>query len=239
MPGQIVSTFDDGVGLFNGGSVINNAGAVIQAPTGGGFDPAGVYIPSGSANVVNHGSITGQYGVYLGVAGTVENAGTISGSSSAVTFAVSSRAFAEAGRTAMIDRGRSWQARRRRATALSGRGRAACRCHCWAWSSCPSPSQRAADAAPTKDLFDVSARGTTGAPLPRAIRSYAPIDMRIGFSGAPAFSSQSSAISRLWAPDVDPIEELQRIIDGVPPPDPRRAHEVRRDGSRRKGPPRR
>ena len=90
--GQIVSTFDDGVGLFNGGSVINNAGAVIQAPTGGGFGPAGVYIPSGSANVVNHGSITGQYGVYLGVAGTVENAGTISGSSSAVTFAVSSAA---------------------------------------------------------------------------------------------------------------------------------------------------
>ena len=90
--GQIVSTFDDGVGLFNGGSVINNAGAVIQAPTGGGFGPAGVYIPSGSANVVNHGSITGQYGVYLGVAGTVENAGTISGSSSAVTFAVSSSA---------------------------------------------------------------------------------------------------------------------------------------------------
>ena len=90
--GQIVSTFDDGVGLFNGGSVINNAGAVIQAPTGGGFGPAGVYIPSGSANVVNHGSISGQYGVYLGVAGTVENAGTISGSSSAVTFAVSSSA---------------------------------------------------------------------------------------------------------------------------------------------------
>ena len=88
--GQIVSTFDDGVGLFNGGSVINNAGAVIQAPTGGGFGPAGVYIPSGSANVVNRGSIIGQYGVYLGVAGTVENAGTISGSSSAVTFAVSS-----------------------------------------------------------------------------------------------------------------------------------------------------
>ena len=90
--GQIVSTFDDGVGLFNGGSVINNAGGVIQAPTGGGFGPAGVYIPSGSANVVNRGSITGQYGVYLGVAGTVENAGTISGSSSAVTFAVSSAA---------------------------------------------------------------------------------------------------------------------------------------------------
>ena len=90
--GQIVSTFDDGLVLYGGGSVINNAGGVIQAPTGGGFGPAGVYIPSGSANVVNRGSIIGQYGVYLGVAGTVENAGTISGSSSAVTFAVSSAA---------------------------------------------------------------------------------------------------------------------------------------------------
>jgi hypothetical protein len=90
--GQIVSTFDDGLVLYGGGSVINNAGGVIQAPTGGGFGPAGVYIPSGSANVVNRGSITGQYGVYLGAAGTVENAGTISGSSSAVTFAVSSAA---------------------------------------------------------------------------------------------------------------------------------------------------
>ena len=37
-------------------------------------------------------SISGQYGVYLGVAGTVENAGTISGTSSAVNFAVSSSA---------------------------------------------------------------------------------------------------------------------------------------------------
>ena len=90
--GQIVSTFDDGIGLFGGGRVINRAGGVIRAPTAGGYGPAGVYIPGGSANVVNHGSISGQYGVYLGVAGTVENAGTISGSSSAVTFAVSSAA---------------------------------------------------------------------------------------------------------------------------------------------------
>ena len=90
--GQIVSTFDDGLVLYGGGSVINNAGGVIQAPTGGGFGPGAVYIPSGSANVVNRGSIIGQYGVYLGVVGTVENAGTISGSSSAVTFAVSSAA---------------------------------------------------------------------------------------------------------------------------------------------------
>ena len=63
--GQIVSTFDDGIGLFGGGSVINRAGGVIRAPTGGGFGPAGVYIPSGSASVINYGTISGQYGVYL------------------------------------------------------------------------------------------------------------------------------------------------------------------------------
>jgi hypothetical protein len=90
--GQIVSTFDDGASLFGGGSVINNAGAVIQAPTSGGYGPAAVYIPAGSANVRNAGSMSGQYGVYLGVAGTVWNNGTISGSSSAVDFAASSSA---------------------------------------------------------------------------------------------------------------------------------------------------
>jgi hypothetical protein len=90
--GQIVSTFDDGASLFGGGSVINNAGAVIQAPTSGGYGPAAVYIPAGSANVTNNGSMSGQYGVYLGVAGTVWNDGTISGSSSAVDFAASSSA---------------------------------------------------------------------------------------------------------------------------------------------------
>jgi hypothetical protein len=90
--GQIVSTFDDGIGLFGGGSVINRAGGVIRAPTGGGYGPAGVYIPSGSASIINYGSISGQYGVYFGAAGTVENAGTISGTSSAVDFATSSSA---------------------------------------------------------------------------------------------------------------------------------------------------
>ena len=90
--GRIISSFDDGIGLFGGGSITNNAGAMIQAPTSGGFGPAAVYIPNGSAHVINDGSISGQYGVYLGVAGTVENAGTISGTSSAVEFAVSSSA---------------------------------------------------------------------------------------------------------------------------------------------------
>jgi hypothetical protein len=90
--GRIISSFDDSIGLFGGGSVTNNAGAVIQAPTSGGFGPAGIYIPNGSAHVINDGSISGQYGVYLGVAGTVENAGTISGTSYAVDFAVSSSA---------------------------------------------------------------------------------------------------------------------------------------------------
>jgi hypothetical protein len=96
--GQIVSTFDDGLSLFAGGSVINNAGGVIQAPTSGGFGPAGVYIPSGSADVINHGSISGQTGVYLGVAGTVENAGTITGTSWGVNFAAS-------GSTLIVDPG--------------------------------------------------------------------------------------------------------------------------------------
>jgi hypothetical protein len=90
--GQIVSTFDDGIGLFGGGSVTNNAGAKIQAPTSGGYGPAAVYIPNGSAHVINDGSMSGQYGVYLDVAGTVENAGTISGTSWGVDFAASSSA---------------------------------------------------------------------------------------------------------------------------------------------------
>jgi hypothetical protein len=47
---------------------------------------AAVYIKAGSASVVNDGSMSGQYGVYLQVAGTVENAGTITGSSYAVFF---------------------------------------------------------------------------------------------------------------------------------------------------------
>ena len=88
--GRLISTYDDGMGLFNGGSVINRAGGVIQAPTGGGFGPAAIYIPSGPASIQNYGTISGQYGVYYGVAGTVENAGTISGTSYAVDFASSS-----------------------------------------------------------------------------------------------------------------------------------------------------
>lgn len=90
--GHITSTVDDGIGLFGGGSVTNNVGGVIQAPTSGGYGPAAIYIPSGTASVVNQGSISGQYGVYLGVAGTVENAGTISGTSYAVDFAANSSA---------------------------------------------------------------------------------------------------------------------------------------------------
>jgi Bacterial Ig-like domain len=90
--GTISSSFDDGIGLFAGGSVVNNAGGVIKTPTSGGFGPAAIYIPSGSASVVNHGSISGQYGVYYQVAGTVENGGTISGTSFAVDFTASSSA---------------------------------------------------------------------------------------------------------------------------------------------------
>ena len=90
--GTITSSFDDGVGLFAGGSVVNNAGGIIKTPTSGGFGPAAIYIPSGSASVVNRGTISGQYGVYYAVAGSVENAGTISGTSYAVDFTASSSA---------------------------------------------------------------------------------------------------------------------------------------------------
>ena len=90
--GTISSSFDDGIGLFAGGSVINNAGGVIKTPTSGGYGPAAIYIPSGSASVVNHGTISGEYGVYYQVAGTVENAGTISGTAYAVDFSASSSA---------------------------------------------------------------------------------------------------------------------------------------------------
>ena len=90
--GTISSSFDDGIGLFAGGSVINTVGGVIKAPTSGGYGPAAIYMASGSASVVNRGSIGGQYGVYDGVAGTVENAGTISGTSYAVDFAATDSA---------------------------------------------------------------------------------------------------------------------------------------------------
>ncbi len=88
--GTISSSFDDGLGLFAGGNVVNNVGGVIKAPTSGGFGPAAIYVASGPASVLNRGSISGQYGVYYGVAGTVENAGTISGTSYAVDFTASS-----------------------------------------------------------------------------------------------------------------------------------------------------
>jgi Bacterial Ig-like domain len=90
--GTISSSFDDGIGLFAGGSVVNNAGGVIKTPTSGGYGPAAIYIPTGSASVVNRGTISGQYGVYYAVAGSVENAGTISGTSYAVDFSASSSA---------------------------------------------------------------------------------------------------------------------------------------------------
>ncbi len=88
--GTIKSTFDDAIGLFKGGDVTNDAGGVIQAPTSGGYGPAGVYIASGSANVTNRGAIQGMYGVYYDVAGTVENAGSISGTSYAIDFGANS-----------------------------------------------------------------------------------------------------------------------------------------------------
>ena len=90
--GKITGTFDDAIGLFAGGTVINRAGGVIKANTSGGYGPAGVYAAGGSVTIKNYGTISAQYGAYFNGAGTVENAGTISGTSYAVDFAASSAA---------------------------------------------------------------------------------------------------------------------------------------------------
>jgi P pilus assembly chaperone PapD len=101
--GAIYSTVDDGLGIFNGGSVSNAAGAVIGNL---GTKGAGIYITGAVGTVTNAGSISGIYygidiarggsvtnfaggiissrkGVVIqGAAGSVTNSGTITGSSS-------------------------------------------------------------------------------------------------------------------------------------------------------------
>jgi hypothetical protein len=110
--GKITSTVDDGVSIV--GSVVNGVGGSISALNNG----AGVYVPTGTGNVQNDGSISGKnygvyfsaggrvangansasasisggsYGIYVtGEPGTVTNAGTISGGSYAVYFSFNS-----------------------------------------------------------------------------------------------------------------------------------------------------
>jgi hypothetical protein len=108
--GQIIASVDDGVGMFNGGTVTNAAGALIQ---GAGTLSAGVFITNGVGSVANSGRITttggGLFGVLItgtgggsvsnaatgsidgatagvlinGQVGTVTNAGTITGTGTA------------------------------------------------------------------------------------------------------------------------------------------------------------
>jgi hypothetical protein len=111
--GTITASVDDGVSII--GNVVNGVGGKISSATNSG---AGIYIPTGSSNIQNDGSVTGKgYGVYLsaggsvtngansasaslsggsygvyvkGAAGTVTNAGTITGASYSVYFSFSS-----------------------------------------------------------------------------------------------------------------------------------------------------
>jgi hypothetical protein len=81
--GNIIAAGDGGVGLFDGGDVVNYAGATISGAGAGG---AGVFITGASGTVTNYGSIAGNnnIGVLLSDGGTVANQGSISGSNTGV-----------------------------------------------------------------------------------------------------------------------------------------------------------
>lgn len=84
--GLIKATVDDGIGIFAGGTVTNNAGGTI---TGAGPGGAGIFITGGSGTVKNSGSIADpdHLGILLS-SGDVTNAtsGSISGSIAAVSI---------------------------------------------------------------------------------------------------------------------------------------------------------
>ncbi|MDI9849625.1 hypothetical protein QM467_16340 [Rhodoblastus sp. 17X3] len=116
--GQIKATIDDGVGFFAGGTLINEVGGIVNATSTGGTGPAAVYFAKAAGALRNDGSMIGTlagayfqaggsivnganstaallqggtYGVYVsGGAGSVTNAGTITGGSYSVDFATSS-----------------------------------------------------------------------------------------------------------------------------------------------------
>ena len=103
--GTIVSTADQGVELFGGGTVTNAAGASIS-----GLGDAGIFVIGGLATISNSGGISGlENGILVAAGGTVTNnsTGTISGQTAGVALShggtlnnygsVSATAAAEAG----------------------------------------------------------------------------------------------------------------------------------------------
>lgn len=119
--GNLIATIDDGVGFFAGGSMINEAGATVTCnSTTAGTSPAACYFQGFSGSLQNDGSMTAtDYGAYLGMggsvvngaknstalldggidgvyisgaAGTVTNAGAITGTTNSIDFAFASTA---------------------------------------------------------------------------------------------------------------------------------------------------
>ena len=85
--GSITATLDDGVGLFQGGTVTNAVGASISGVVG--VDAAGIFTTGGTATITNNGQINGShYGILVAGGGSVTNSssGTIQGQSSGVSL---------------------------------------------------------------------------------------------------------------------------------------------------------
>jgi hypothetical protein len=85
--GSISASIDDGVGLFNGGSVTNLAGGSITGLVG--TNAAGVFTIGAAATVDNSGQIAGrQYGILVAAGGTVTNNqnATITGQTAGVSL---------------------------------------------------------------------------------------------------------------------------------------------------------
>jgi hypothetical protein len=85
--GSITATLDDGVGLFQGGTLTNAVGASISGVVG--VDAAGIFTTGGTAAITNNGKINGlHYGILVAAGGSVTNSssGTIQGQGSGVSF---------------------------------------------------------------------------------------------------------------------------------------------------------
>ena len=83
--GTLIATVDDGIGLFSGGSVTNTSGASISGSHGG----AGIYITGAAGTVTNAGAISGGYhGLFITNGGSISNAasGFISGTHNGIVF---------------------------------------------------------------------------------------------------------------------------------------------------------
>ncbi|MGB7973377.1 MAG: hypothetical protein WCF81_03280, partial [Roseiarcus sp.] len=85
--GSVTATLDDGVGLFQGGTVTNALGGSISGVVGA--TAAGIFITGAAGTITNGGQVNGSdYGVLVAAGGTVTNSasGTINGQGSGVSL---------------------------------------------------------------------------------------------------------------------------------------------------------